>query len=133
MASANSGHELGKSDCPTLFDALRDSRSEALEIEHTFHPHGKPLTVRGLTYLTHAHMGNYRQALAGGSTDSVGNAMPPDVTQTRQQGRTAPSTASAYAWCAKRAASWVGRLSWSNGQNETWAFTKIDQSVHLGF
>ena len=33
-------------------------------------------------------MGNYRQALAGGSTDSVGNAMPPDVTQTRQQGRT---------------------------------------------
>lgn len=109
----------------------KNNHSEALEIEHPFHPNGKVFTVRALGYVTHAHMGNYRQALAPG-VDSLGAPFPFDVTTTRQEGRTKYGLGLSLVREVSRELGWFARLSWNDGLNETWAFTEIDQSASIG-
>ncbi len=80
-------------------------------------------TVRPFVYFNRAHMGNYAEAAR--------QPYPSDITLTR-----------AYRSKAGLGVSWdqeltsdlgaFARLSWSDGKNESWAFTEIDRSVVAG-
>jgi high affinity Mn2+ porin len=71
-----------------------------------------------------AHMGSYAEALAAGGV--------PDVTQSRQYGR---SKWGYYAALDNTIGSFHPfiKTSWNDGNNESWAFTEIDASTALGF
>ena len=117
---------------PYLHSYDKNNHSESVEIEHMFLPRGKALTVRILGYITHAHMGNYRQALGMPAVDSLGRPMAPDITMTRQEGRTKYGYGLSLVREVNRQFGWFARLSWNDGLNETWAFTEIDQSAQVG-
>lgn len=108
-------------------DVLQAS-SEALEFEHKYTLSNKSGTIRWMTYLTHAQMGNYRKALEQG----INLHISPEIEKTRTPGRTKfglgidieqPVTAALGAFlCA----------GWNDGRNETWAFTEIDRHLSAG-
>jgi hypothetical protein len=86
-------------------------------------------TVRLLGYLNHADMGNYREAVI----DFLDHQTPtPDIIATRRQGR------HKYGWglnFEQEITSQVGvfgRLGWSDGHNESFAYTEDDRTFELG-
>jgi high affinity Mn2+ porin len=107
------------------------ARSENLEFE----AHGKLIahragTVRLLSYLNHAKMGNYRETiddyLAGPRTS------PPDITSTRVQGRHKYGFGLNFEQEITSQLGVFGRLGWSDGHNESFAYTEDDHTLELG-
>jgi high affinity Mn2+ porin len=107
------------------------ARAENLELEAT----GKLIahragTVRLLAYLNHADMGNYRDTindyLAGPETS------PPDITATRRQGRHKYGFGVNFEQEITPQVGVFGRLGWSDGHNESFAYTEDDRTVELG-
>ena len=107
------------------------ARSENLEFE----ARGKLIahragTVRLLGYLNHANMGNYREAieeyLAGPKT------APPDITATRRQGRHKYGFGLNFEQEITSQIGIFGRLGWSDGHNESFAYTEDDRTLELG-
>jgi len=98
------------------------------EIHHHLLPKHEGI-VRLLTFVNHAHMGLYRQAI----NDYLAGLTPvPDIIATRRQGRIKygfganldqelPAGFRAYA-----------RFGWNNGTTESWAYTEADQAVTFG-
>jgi high affinity Mn2+ porin len=80
-----------------------------------------------VTFLNHAHMGNYRAAISR-ATELGG---PPDIDQTN-------TYASKYGFLfsveqpLSQTVGLFARYSWNDGHTETWAFTEIDRSFHAG-
>ena len=110
---------------------LARARSENLEFE----ARGKLVahragTVRLLSYLNHADMGNYREAvddfLAGPDTS------PPNITSTRRQGRHKYGFGLNFEQDVNSQAGIFGRLGWSDGHNESFAYTEDDRTLELG-
>jgi high affinity Mn2+ porin len=106
---------------PKLFVAL----GQVMEFEQRWWTWEKyPGHARILAYLNHAHMGNYREALA---------LMPvnPDITRTRGY---RIKYGFGLSWDQELTADMgiFGRLGWNNGQSESWAFTEIDETASLG-
>jgi high affinity Mn2+ porin len=97
---------------------------QALEWEGRWSVNEHPGRVRVMAYLNHAHMGDYRQAL---------EAMPvnPDVTATRSYRFKYGFGMNFEQQLARDLGVW-GRLGWSDGHTETWAFTPIDRTAALG-
>lgn len=94
------------------------------ELERKTSLGGRPGTTRLLAFLNEARMGSYDAALAQPGT--------PDVTATRAYGRTKYGAAlSADTGLAERLGGFA-RLSWSDGRDETWAFTEVDASEAFG-
>lgn len=115
---------------PNLDADLFRAHAENFEIEfrRRFLPR-RLGTVRVLSFINHANMGSYRQAI-----DKFRNGLTlvPDVVSTRQQGRIKygfginleqPITATLRTF---------GRFSWNEGHNESFAYTEVDQSASLG-
>ena len=107
------------------------ARAENLELE----AHGKRIahragTVRLLTYLNHADMGNYREAvddyLAGPRTS------PPDIIDTRRQGRHKYGFGLNFEQEITSQVGIFGRLGWSDGRTESFAYTEDDRTLELG-
>lgn len=95
------------------------------EVEGRWTIAGLPGAARALAFLNTAHMGSYDAALALSPTS-------PDVTATRATGRTkAGFAASANQELGGGLGAFL-RVSWSDGRNETWAFTEIDRSIAGG-
>ncbi len=85
--------------------------------------------VRLLSYLNHGNMGNYREAVAdylGGQTST------PDITSTRQQGRHKYGFGLNFEQEITSDVGVFGRLGWSDGRNESFAYTEVDRSVEVG-
>ncbi len=107
------------------------ARSENLEFDATgkriFHRVG---TVRLLSYVNHADMGNYREAiddyLAGPRTS------PPNIIATRRQGRHRYGFGLNFEQAITSDVGVFGRLGWSDGHNESWAYTEDDRTVEIG-
>jgi hypothetical protein len=115
---------------PDLDADLFRARSENIEFE--FRPELLPerhTVLRLLSYINHANMGNYQQAVDAFLAHTTPQ---PDVVATRKQGRikygfgfngehelTKP-------WRA------FARLGWNEGQNESFAYTEVDQAIELG-
>ena len=107
------------------------ARSENLEFE----ARGKLIahragTVRLLSYLNHANMGNYREAiddyLAGPRTS------PPSIISTRRQGRHKYGFGLNFEQEITPQVGVFGRLGWSDGHNESFAYTEDDRTLQLG-
>ena len=105
---------------------IGQANSSVLEVEVPVKIAGQPGTIRGLGFLTNAHMGNYDLAVQD-------NPVQPDITATRAYGRTKYGFGLNVEQALSDNAGLFARASWNDGRNETWAFTEIDQSVSVGF
>ncbi|HZZ85505.1 MAG TPA: carbohydrate porin [Anaeromyxobacteraceae bacterium] len=86
---------------------------------------GLPGAARLLVFLDTADMGSYQRALEASPSA-------PDVTRARATGRTKGGVAASANQDLGGGLGIFVRASWSDGQNETWAFTEIDRSAAVG-
>lgn len=109
---------------------LARAHSENLEFSATGNYFfGRPGTVRFLSYLNTADMGNYEQAIAeyrGGITPV------PDITATRRQGRHKYGFGLNFEQQITPIFGVFGRLGWSDGRNESFAYTEVDRTAEAG-
>lgn len=107
---------------------LLHARSEALEFVHQYSLGRQTGTLRLMGYLTHARMGNYRQALARVPTPLTA----PDIGSTGQPGRTKYGFGINLEQPLSSSTGLFARAGWNDGRNETWAFTEIDRHLSVG-
>jgi hypothetical protein len=106
------------------------ARSENLELEargnRIAHRAGM---VRLLSYLNHADMGNYEDAIRGYLDHQTPT---PNIIATRQQGRHRYGFGLNFEQEITPQVGLFGRLGWSDGRNESFAYTEDDRTVELG-
>ena len=107
------------------------ARAENLELQAA----GKRIahrdgTVRLLGYLNHADMGNYHEAI-NEYLDSD-KSSPPDIIATRRQGRHRYGFELNFEQEIVPDVGVFGRLGWSDGRNESFAYTEDDRTLELG-
>jgi high affinity Mn2+ porin len=100
----------------------------AVEGEHQSPWDAHKGTFRFLVYLNQAHMGNYDDAIALGQQSGT----TPNIIPTRAYGHTKYGFTSSDDIQLTDTLGAFTRLSWSDGRNETWAYTEADGSVALG-
>jgi hypothetical protein len=106
------------------------ARAENLEFE----ARGKRIahragTVRLLSYLNHGNMGNYEDAIREFLDHTTAT---PDITATRQQGRHKYGFGLNFEQEIAPQVGVFGRLGWSDGRNESYAYTEDDRTLELG-
>ena len=109
---------------------LARARGENLELE--LHPNviaQKPTKVRLLSYVNHANMGDYRQAV---DLFLSGKTPTPDVTGTRQPGRVKYGFGVNLEQQLSTNLRAFGRFGWNEGRHESFAYTEVNQSFALG-
>ncbi len=109
---------------------LARARSENLEFEARGNRiANRAGVVRLLAYLNHANMGNYEQSIH----DYLDHETPtPDITFTRRQGRHKYGFGLNFEQEITPQVSVFGRLGWSDGRNESFAYTEDDRTLELG-
>jgi hypothetical protein len=111
------------------WDVAHD-RGENLEFElHRGFLPGRDGAWRLLGYVNRARMGNYRESI------DAALAVPgsiPDVEATRQKGRTKYGLGVNVEQAVTDSLRVFGRWGWSDGKNETFAYTEIDQTWLFG-
>jgi hypothetical protein len=105
---------------------LAHARGQNLEVE------ARPtdrLTLRFLGYLNDAAMGSYDEAIAAfrNGTDAV-----PDITKHRARGRTKAGVGVSFEDDVASGFRLFGRAGWNDGQNESFAYTEVDDTLELG-
>ena len=109
-------------------DRFWESQGITLELTKHLKLNDKPWNVRVLVFNNTAGMGNYNQAIA----ESATNKTLPDIISTRAIGRTKYGFGISTDWQVKENLGVFARASWSDGHNETWAFTEIDRCFSSG-
>jgi len=104
------------------------SRSEALEFEHKYTIGNQSGTIRLMTFLTEARMGNYRKALEWGEAHHTA----PVIDSTNVLGRTKYGFGLNIEHKFSNDLGLFFRASWNDGHNETWVFTEIDRAISAG-
>lgn len=103
---------------------------QALEFDFTgnglFHRSG---TVRLLSYVNTADMGGYEQAV---EEYLDGRISTPSVIATRVQGRHRYGFDLNFEQDVSPTIAFFGRLGWSDGRNESFAYTECDRTLELG-
>jgi len=110
---------------PVMDEHIRKAHGEVIEFENRYVLSGHDGTVRFLSYLNHADMGSYRNAL-----DLQPSA--PDVTTTRQPGRVKYGFGLNMNQSITTNMGAFMRLGWNDGHTETFAFTEIDRTANVG-
>ncbi len=109
---------------------LARARSENLELGATgnrfLHRAG---AVRLLSFLNHANMGNYEVAIRNFKN---GETPVPDIIATRRQGRHKYGFGLNFEQELTSQVAVFGRLGWSDGRNESFAYTEVDRTLELG-
>ncbi len=103
---------------------LGQAHSENAELEWRYGADAGAGKLRFLLYDNRAHMGSYQAALDASPTD-------PDVISTRAY-RQKFGLGLNWEQNAGADLGFFGRLGWSDGQNEIWMFTAVDQVASLG-
>jgi high affinity Mn2+ porin len=103
---------------------IADARGLAFEGEYRFDVKGHKGGVRALAFVNNAPMGSYDAALEQPGV--------PNVRATRVFGRLKSGFAASANLDLNDSLAAFARLSYNDGQNETWAFTEIDRSAALG-
>ena len=109
---------------------LARARGENFEIE--FHPSAFPKrqsTIRLLSFLNHANMGKYRDAINGYLS---GKDPTPDITAYRQQGRKKYGFGLNLEQELSSIFRGYMRLGWNDGRNESFAYTECDRAFSIG-
>lgn len=127
---------FGEMLMPTVANGLKldwdlaRARAENIEFEyHTSLLPRRASVVRALTYINHADMGSYREAIDGYLD---GQTSTPEITAYRQQGRIKYGfglNAEQELTSLWRA---YGRLGWNDGRNESFAYTEVDRTAQIG-
>jgi carbohydrate-selective porin OprB len=108
------------------------ARAGGQNLELEYHPSllkDRQTVVRGLAFLNRANMGSYNDAITG--FPNAGRGVP-DITLSREQGRVKygfglnAEQELTDAWRA------FLRLGWNDGQNESFAYTEIDNTMEIG-
>lgn len=86
-------------------------------------------TVRLLSYVNQADMGNYKQAIAEFLNHETAT---PNIIDTRRQGRHRYGFGLNFEQSLMDDIGIFGRLGWSDGHNESWAYTEDDRELELG-
>lgn len=106
------------------------ARAENLEFEargsRIAHRDG---VVRLLGYLNHADMGNYREAIANYLD---GQTSTPNIIAGRRQGRHKYGFGLNFEQKITSRVGVFGRLGWSDGRNESFAYTEVDRTLQIG-
>jgi high affinity Mn2+ porin len=109
---------------------LARARSENLELDATgnlfLHRAG---TVRLISFLNHANMGNYEEAIRD---FQKGETPVPDIVSTRKQGRHKYGFSLNFEQSLTSQLAFFGRLGWGDGRNESFAYTEVDRTLELG-
>ena len=105
------------------------ANGSVVEGEHQLHfIGGRKGAARLLVYVNQSDMGNYDQAIANAAR--AGGI--PNVVSTRKYGRTKYGFSFNADQELTDSLGGFARGSWSDGRNETWAFTEVDASEALG-
>lgn len=115
---------------PKLDYDLMRARSENIELE--FRPEfqkERKTTIRLLSFINHANMGSYREAV---QAFLAGRDPQPDITAHRKQGRIKYGFGLNAEQEISKTVRAFGRLGWNEGQNESFAYTEVDQAVEVG-
>jgi carbohydrate-selective porin OprB len=108
------------------------ARARGENFEFEFHPtliKQRTSVVRALTFVNHANMGSYRDAI---NDFLAGRTAVPDVTLTRAQGRVKYGFGLNAEQEVTRSLRLFGRLGWNEGANESYAYTEIDRTAEAG-
>jgi hypothetical protein len=108
---------------------ISENRGEQLELEIKYSRRDNWAgTTRLLGYLNHAAMGSYADAIA--SSEATG--LTPDITASRQNGRTkAGFGINEYQELGPLFRAF-GRIGWNDGKNESFAYTEVDNTFEIG-
>jgi hypothetical protein len=109
---------------------LQRARAENLELE--LRPNlmaKKPTVVRLLSYVNHANMGDYREAV---DLFLEGITSRPIIEDTRQQGRVKYGFGINLQQQVSANLRAFGRFGWNDGRNESFAYTEVDQTFVFG-
>lgn len=115
---------------PKLDFNLHRARSENIEVE--FRPElqkEKNTVIRLLSFINHADMGSYREAV---QAFLAGTDPQPNVEVHRKQGRVKYGFGLNAEQEITKNLRVFGRLGWNEGQNESFAYTEVDQAVEVG-
>jgi high affinity Mn2+ porin len=115
---------------PDLDFNLRRARAENIELELRPVLHKDRATVlRFLSYVNHANMGSYREAIRAfqSGIDPV-----PSIEAHRRQGRIKYGFGFNFEHELTETTRVFGRTGWNEGENESFAYTEVNQSVQLG-
>ncbi|MCX6221216.1 MAG: carbohydrate porin [Bacteroidia bacterium] len=112
----------------TMDHDILHARSDAFEFEHKYSLGNQTGTIRWMTYLTHARMGNYNEAMTWGKNHHTS----PAIDSVRTTGRTKFGFGVNLEQPLSKSIGIFLRASWNDGKNETWAFTEIDHHLSAG-
>ncbi|HXA83524.1 MAG TPA: carbohydrate porin [Candidatus Dormibacteraeota bacterium] len=115
---------------PKLDFNLARARSENIEVE--FRPElqkEKKTVIRLLSFINHANMGSYREAV---EAFLAGTDPQPTIEAHRKQGRIKYGFGLNTEQEITKNLRAFGRLGWNEGQNESFAYTEVDQGVEAG-
>jgi hypothetical protein len=115
---------------PALDADLLRAHSENIEFE--FRPElwkDKHTVIRLLSFINHADMGSYREAIEA----FLAGADPrPIIENHRQQGRVKYGFGLNMEQELTKTVRVFGRAGWNEGQNESFAYTEVDQETEIG-
>ncbi len=92
--------------------------------------HHRDGAIRVLTYLNHANMGNYREAI----DEFLDGETPvrPDIIATRRQGRHKYGVGLNVEQNLSDRIRVFGRVGWNDGHNESFVYTEVDRALDVG-
>lgn len=110
---------------------LHRARAENLEVEfrHNFIPR-RAGVLRLLTYVNHANMGGYREAIGD---FRAGRTPVPDITAHPLKTRIKYGFGLNFEQEATKQVRFFGRYGWNEGRHESFAYTEVNNTVALGF
>ncbi len=107
---------------------IKNAHSSAIEFEHKYSIGNRPGTIRLMSYLTRARMGNYRRAIKWG----IDNNTAPEVDSVDVIGNTKFGFGINIEQEISKNIGMFIRTSWNDGNNQTWVFTEIDRHISAG-
>ncbi len=111
---------------------IQNAYSNSFEYTHPFQFKGKEGAIRLLGFYTSTNMGNYKQAIDESQNQFPPFNIPPIIENNRTYGRTKFGIGINFEQKLKDNLGCFFRASWNDGNNETWAFTQIDNSISGG-
>ena len=110
--------------------SLRRARGENMEFELRKGIWGrKPGAIRILSYVNHAHMGSYREAV---EAFLAGEDAVPDITKHEHFGAVKYGVGFNTEQRVSPNLRFFARFGWNEGQHESFAYTEVDQTVSAG-